>query len=143
MLTHHLTPAHASLLMLQVVLFCLAAFQASASAFAAVFTRTFPASWQRNCQAPILGELPLTGLVAALPAAGLVVLWVSFREASWSWVLQDVLGMALSALILRQFRLPNIKVGRAGLSCKCDHFCVSGLLAGVCVPHALQKCACA
>lgn len=37
-------------------------------------------------------------------------LWVTFRSSSWAWILQDTMGVSLLLLILRQFKLPNLKV---------------------------------
>ena len=56
-----------------------------------------------------LRQVPSTALIAAAPAGALVGVWVGFQDSSWAWVLQDLLGAALMALILRQFRLPNLK----------------------------------
>lgn len=50
-------------------------------------------------------ELLLTPVVIATS-----VVWAVFRNASWSWVLQDVMGIAIMLLVLRTLRLPNLRV---------------------------------
>jgi signal peptide peptidase-like protein 2B len=50
-------------------------------------------------------ELMLTPVVLAA-----AVVWALFRNAAWSWVLQDILGVAIMLLVLRTLRLPNLRV---------------------------------
>ncbi|KAF6265995.1 signal peptide peptidase-domain-containing protein [Scenedesmus sp. NREL 46B-D3] len=49
--------------------------------------------------------------VAVTPVAvAVAVTWAVARNASWSWVLQDVLGVAVMLLVLRTLRLPDLRV---------------------------------
>ncbi|KAK9818848.1 hypothetical protein WJX81_006352 [Elliptochloris bilobata] len=68
------------------VLFSLASMQALVALFAAALARGVPT---------------LQGLALQLPLA---------TGSGWAWPLQDLMGVALMLLILRQFRLPSIKV---------------------------------
>ena len=43
-------------------------------------------------------------------ALATVAVWLGFRDWAWAWLLQDLLGICLIVLVLRQFRLPNLKV---------------------------------
>lgn len=63
-----------------------------------------------NLRSSCTGPVPGPALVAAVPSAALVATWAACQQSDWAWVLQDLMGMALMALILRQFRLPNVQV---------------------------------
>ncbi|KAK9790591.1 hypothetical protein WJX73_010358 [Symbiochloris irregularis] len=93
-----------------VALFCLAAFQAVGVVFAALLDMLAYPRLQRSVNLPCLGTVPLTGLLATAPALVVVLIWAAFQSSTWAWVLQDFMGVALMALILRQCRLPSLKV---------------------------------
>jgi len=57
-------------------------------------------------------DIALTALAIALS-----VLWYSFRHSSWSWILQNILGIFLMLFVLQTLKLPSIKVGVILLSC--------------------------
>ncbi|KAJ8902185.1 hypothetical protein NDN08_006593 [Rhodosorus marinus] len=57
-------------------------------------------------------EIVLTALATTLP-----VLWYSFRHSSWSWILQNILGIFLMLFVMQTLKLPSIKVGVILLSC--------------------------
>ncbi|KAK9821152.1 hypothetical protein WJX74_001342 [Apatococcus lobatus] len=44
------------------------------------------------------------------PVAALVIIWALCRQDAWAWPIQDTMGLSMMLLILRQFRLPSIKV---------------------------------
>ncbi len=90
-------------------MFCFAALQALAVAFAALLGRLLPAWQDRAVGLPVVGAVEVLSLAACAPAAGVVVAWVLGRHAWWAWPLQDAMGVSLMLLLLRQFRLPNIK----------------------------------
>jgi signal peptide peptidase-like protein 2B len=49
--------------------------------------------------------------VAVTPVAlAVAVVWAVARNASWSWVFQDLLGVAVMLLVLRTLRLPDLRV---------------------------------
>jgi signal peptide peptidase-like protein 2B len=56
------------------------------------------------------GDFGLLELLLAPVALATAVVWAVFRNAAWSWVLQDVLGIAIMLLVLRTLRLPNLCV---------------------------------
>ena len=100
----------------QVVLFCFAAFQALVAAFAALLGPALPRGWRdRTIVLPLAGPAEALSLAACAPAAGVVIAWVLGRHAAWGWALQDAMGVSLMMLLLRQFRLPNIKVRAASI----------------------------
>jgi hypothetical protein len=103
-------------LLVQTVMFCIGALQALALALSAALGRCLP-GWQgHNSTPPLLGPVDSLSLAASLPAAAIVVVWFFARHAAWAWPLQDAMGISLMLLLLRQFRLPNIKVHISMLS---------------------------
>ena len=64
---------------------------------------------------PCLGPAPMAVVWAAGPAIGTVGAWVVLRETSWGWPLQDAMAVAMMVLVMRQFRLPSLKVHSAAL----------------------------
>lgn len=95
---------------MQVVMFCFAALQALAVVFAALLARALPAWRDLALGLPVVGAVEVLSIAACAPAAGVVAAWVLGRHAWWAWPLQDAMGVSLMLLLLRQFRLPNIKV---------------------------------
>lgn len=91
-------------------MFCIGALQAVTLALAAGLERCLP-GWQGHLSVlPLVGPVDTLSLVACLPATAAVVVWFFARNAAWAWPLQDAMGISLMLLLLRQFRLPNIKV---------------------------------
>lgn len=56
------------------------------------------------------GEVGVLELLLTPVALATAVVWAVFRNAGWSWVLQDILGIAIMLLVLRTLRLPNLRV---------------------------------
>uniref|UniRef100_A0A7S2ZJ18 PA domain-containing protein n=1 Tax=Rhodosorus marinus TaxID=101924 RepID=A0A7S2ZJ18_9RHOD len=56
-------------------------------------------------------------IVLTALAITLSVLWYSFRHSSWSWILQNILGIFLMLFVMQTLKLPSIKVGVILLSC--------------------------
>mmetsp|Transcript_35632 Transcript_35632/g.79248 ORF Transcript_35632/g.79248 Transcript_35632/m.79248 type:complete len:564 (-) Transcript_35632:687-2378(-) len=91
-------------------LFCFACIQANAISLAALLRQVMPGQAARVTQVPGLGPCP-TLVVAAVPVSvALTMVWAVWRNASWSWLLQDFSGVCLMLLVLRTLRLSNIKV---------------------------------
>jgi hypothetical protein len=59
---------------------------------------------------PCFGRVHGHGAMAALIAVTVAGVWVPCRNADWAWLLQDILGLSLCVLFLRQIVLPNLKV---------------------------------
>lgn len=55
-------------------------------------------------------SIPLYAILSNAVALATVVIWLAVRDQAWAWLLQDLLGICLIVLVLRQFRLPNLKV---------------------------------
>ncbi len=91
-------------------MFCFGALQALTLVLSAALGRCLP-GWQSHVSVlPLAGAVDSLSLAASLPAAAVVVVWFFGRHTTWAWPLQDAMGISLMLLLLRQFRLPNIKV---------------------------------
>ena len=91
-------------------MFCFAAIQALTAALSAALGRAAPRLQSLACQLWGCGIMDYATLAACLPATVIVVVWFIGRHTLWAWPLQDAMGVALIMLLLRQFRLPDIKV---------------------------------
>lgn len=49
-------------------------------------------------------------LVLYLIAQAASLVWLIYRDADWSWMLQDILGVAFCIVMLRMTRLPSFKI---------------------------------
>ncbi|XP_045030061.1 LOW QUALITY PROTEIN: signal peptide peptidase-like 2B [Daphnia magna] len=49
-------------------------------------------------------------LVLFIGAVALAACWVVYRKEKFSWILQDILGFAFSVNMIRQVRLPSLKI---------------------------------
>ena len=92
-------------------MFCFAAIQALTAALGALLGRIAPRLQSLACQLWDCGTVDTVTLAACVPATVTVVVWFIGRHSMWAWPLQDAMGIALIMLLLRQFRLPDIKVG--------------------------------
>ena len=70
----------------------------------------FLPSHNRTIYRSALGAVRLYTVVAFIPALIIAVTWLVYRNASWAWVLQDVLGVSLLLQFQRVTRLGSIKV---------------------------------
>ncbi|KAJ9515138.1 hypothetical protein QJQ45_028935, partial [Haematococcus lacustris] len=94
-------------------LFCLASINALTVALTAALTASgllSPSTLHHLTPLPLLGPCPTLTLVVAPLAAALSGVWFVWRRAGWSWVLQDVQGVALMLLVLRTLRLSSMKL---------------------------------
>jgi signal peptide peptidase-like protein 2B len=65
---------------------------------------------RENVEVRFCGNVEKTTLFLMVPCYGLALWWFIARKSSYSWVLQDILGISLLLSIQRTLRLPNIKV---------------------------------
>ena len=90
-----------------------------AQSFAAVLTLclaySFP-SHNRLLRCAPLPPMRLFTVLPIVPAIVLGVVWLLYRASSWSFVLQDLLGVCLLLSLQRVLRLPNIKISFVLLS---------------------------
>ncbi|CAM6008843.1 unnamed protein product [Sphagnum balticum] len=104
-------------LILLVILFCIGGFEGLQTCVVSLLSRWFPRLAATYVNVPILGSLSKLGLIVAPFCITISVLWGVFRQASFAWVGQDILGISLILTVLQIVRLPNIKVSTVLLSC--------------------------
>ncbi|CAL5383014.1 unnamed protein product [Camellia sinensis] len=66
---------------------------------------------------PLLGPVSYLTLAVSPFCIAFAVVWAVFRSVSFSWIGQDILGIALIITVLQIIRVPNLKVGTVLLSC--------------------------
>jgi hypothetical protein len=64
-----------------------------------------------SCRIPLFGEITMKSVVLTLISFLLPIIWLIFRQSSYIWILQDILGSTLILGILRTVHLPNLKIG--------------------------------
>ena len=96
---------------MQMGLFSLGAVQALAAALIPLCAWLLP----HQTITPPIGEVHVHAILSLGLSVATVAVWLVFRTSSWAWALQDLLGMSLIVMVLRQFRLPNIKVSTANM----------------------------
>ena len=97
-------------MILLILIFALAAFQSLLYFTQPMIESIFPSLRSEKVEYPLLGENPKSSLIGIPLSLFVVVIWVVFRHSNWSWMLQDLMGVSLMVFILRQFRLPNLRV---------------------------------
>lgn len=96
---------------MQIVLFSFGGVQALAAALTPLCAWLLP----HQTINPPHGEVFVHLILSFGLSTATVAVWLIFRASSWAWIVQDLLGMSLIVMVLRQFRLPNIKVGNRQL----------------------------
>ena len=90
--------------------FCFAAVQGLHALFIAVFESGFKAL-SKDIDLPVFGTVNQLSVPSVACAVVVVLVWLLNQEATWAWVLQDVMGMSFLGNVLRLVHLPNLKVG--------------------------------
>ena len=96
---------------MQIVLFSMGGVQALAAALTPLCAWLLP----HQTINPPIGEVFVHSILSFGLSIATVAVWLIFRTSSWAWIVQDLLGMSLIVMVLRQFRLPNIKVSNRRL----------------------------
>merc|ERR1719228_2662079 len=55
-------------------------------------------------------QLELRQLLLLLLSISTSIVWLIFRKADWSWIIQDILGIMFSINMLKVLRLPSLKI---------------------------------
>ena len=100
-----------ALLASQLTVFCIASAQAIIIGLTTVLECSVPHLRETHFVVPRT-KWTVSAPVAILgpPVAALVIIWALCRQETWAWPIQDAMGLSMMLLILRQFRLPSIKV---------------------------------
>ncbi|XP_073129839.1 signal peptide peptidase-like 2 [Henckelia pumila] len=102
---------------LLVVLFCIGGVEGLQTCLVALLSRWFKQAAESFIKVPVLGAISYLTLAVAPFCVAFAVVWAVYREVSFAWIGQDVLGIALIITVLQIVRIPNLKVGTVLLSC--------------------------
>lgn len=98
-------------------LFALGAWTSLAALLHEAMVHAAPQCWRKAHTPPLplrIGALPVLSTAASVASGAAALTWALCRHASWAWLLQDVLAVALMLVLLRQLLLPNLKVHASG-----------------------------
>lgn len=90
--------------------FCFAAVQGLQALFFAVFESGFKAL-SKDIDIPVFGTVNQLSVPSVACAVVVVLVWLLNQDATWAWMLQDIMGMSFLVNVLRLVHLPNLKVG--------------------------------
>ncbi|CAI9094091.1 OLC1v1029754C2 [Oldenlandia corymbosa var. corymbosa] len=100
-----------------VVLFCIGGAEGMLTCLVSLVSRWFKSAAGSFIKVPLLGAISYLTLVVAPFCIAFAVLWAVYRNASFGWIGQDILGIALIITVLQIVRVPNLKVGTVLLCC--------------------------
>jgi len=103
------------LIYLLIIMFVLSGGSALILCFAPLARKYLP-SLDKEIALPLLGSTELIHFILMFPCYAFAIVWACLRNASFAWIMQDIMGIALLLVIQRTLRLPNIKVSAVLLS---------------------------
>ncbi|XP_019423293.1 PREDICTED: signal peptide peptidase-like 2 [Lupinus angustifolius] len=100
-----------------VVLFCIGGVEGMQTCLVALLSRWFKDASESYIKVPFFGAFSYLTLAVSPFCITFAVLWAVYRNASFAWIGQDILGVALIITVLQIVHVPNLKVGTVLLSC--------------------------
>ncbi|RDX95778.1 Signal peptide peptidase-like 2 [Mucuna pruriens] len=100
-----------------VVLFCIGGMEGLQTCLVAVLSRWFKNAAESNVKVPFLGAISYLTLAVSPFCITFAVLWAVYRNESFAWIGQDILGITLIITVLQIVHVPNLKVGTVLLGC--------------------------
>ncbi|KAK4389270.1 Signal peptide peptidase-like 2 [Sesamum angolense] len=101
---------------LLVVLFCIGGVEGLQTCLVALLSRWFKRAGESFIKVPVLGAISYLTLAVAPFCIALAVVWAVYRNVSFAWIGQDILGIALIITVLQIVRIPNLKSSSGGHS---------------------------
>uniref|UniRef100_A0A2P2JZE4 Uncharacterized protein MANES_01G059500 n=2 Tax=Rhizophora mucronata TaxID=61149 RepID=A0A2P2JZE4_RHIMU len=102
---------------LLVVLFCIGGIEGLQTCLVALLSRWFKHAGESYVKVPIFGALSYLTLAVSPFCIAFAVVWAVYRDNSFAWIGQNILGIALIITVLQIVHIPNLKVGTVLLSC--------------------------
>uniref|UniRef100_A0A5B7AA64 Putative signal peptide peptidase-like 2 n=1 Tax=Davidia involucrata TaxID=16924 RepID=A0A5B7AA64_DAVIN len=102
---------------LLVVLFCIGGVEGLQTCLVALLSRWFKRTGESFIKVPFFGAVSYLTLAVSPFCLAFVVVWAVYRNVSFAWIGQDILGIALIITVLQIVHVPNLKVGTVLLSC--------------------------
>ncbi|EPS67175.1 hypothetical protein M569_07601, partial [Genlisea aurea] len=99
--------------------FCVGGFEGLQTCLVALLSRfrLFGPAAESFVKIPFIGGVSYLTLAVSPFCLAFAVSWAVFRHASFAWIGQDILGIALIMTVLQIIRVPNLKVGTFLLTC--------------------------
>nr|ANJ02798.1 peptidase A22B [Solanum demissum] len=102
---------------LLILLFCIGGIEGLHNCIVTLILSKFRGCGKKTLNLPLVGEVAILSLVVLTLCVGFAIFWAINRKESYSWVGQDILGIALMITVLQLAQLPNIKVATVLLCC--------------------------
>jgi len=102
---------------LLVVLFCIGGVEGLQTCLVALLSRWFKRTGESYIKVPLFGAVSYLTLAVSPLCIAFAVVWAVYRNVSFAWIGQDILGIALIITVLQIVHVPNLKVGTVLLSC--------------------------
>ncbi|KAG2677237.1 hypothetical protein I3843_12G091900 [Carya illinoinensis] len=102
---------------LLVVLFCIGGIEGLQICSVALLSRWFKSPGESYIKLPFFGAVSYLTLAVSPLCIAFAVVWAVYRNVSFAWIGQDILGIALIITVLQIVHVPNLKVGTVLLSC--------------------------
>ncbi|OAY59786.1 signal peptide peptidase-like 2 [Manihot esculenta] len=102
---------------LLVVLFCIGGVEGLQTCLVALLSRWFKHAGESYIKIPFFGPVSQLTLAVSPFCITFAVVWAVYRNVSFAWIGQDILGIALIITVLQIVHVPNLKVGTVLLSC--------------------------
>ncbi|XP_059282705.1 signal peptide peptidase-like 5 [Lycium ferocissimum] len=102
---------------LLIFLFCIGGIQGLHNCIVTLILSKCRSCEKKTLNLPLLGEVTILSIVVLVLCVGFAIFWALNRKESYSWIGQDILGIALMITVLQLAQLPNIKVATVLLCC--------------------------
>ncbi|WMV48557.1 hypothetical protein MTR67_041942 [Solanum verrucosum] len=102
---------------LLILLFCIGGIEGLHNCIVTLILSKFRGCGKKTLNLPLVGEVAILSLVVLTLCVGFAIFWAINRKESYSWVGQDILGIALMITVLQLAQLPNIKAATVLLCC--------------------------
>ena len=100
-----------------VVLFCIGGIEGLQTCLVALLSRWFKHAGESYIKVPFLGAISYLTLAVSPFCITFSILWAVYRNESFAWIGQDILGITLIITVLQIVHVPNLKVGTVLLGC--------------------------
>ncbi|XP_042376882.1 signal peptide peptidase-like 5 [Zingiber officinale] len=102
---------------LLVVLFCIGGVEGLQTCLVALLSRWFKHAANSFIKIPVFGAASYLALAVSPFCIVFTVVWAAHRGASFAWIGQDIMGIALIVTVLQIVHVSNLKVGTVLLGC--------------------------
>ncbi|OIT27923.1 signal peptide peptidase-like 2 [Nicotiana attenuata] len=94
-----------------VVLFCIGGVEGLQTCLVALLSRWFRCTGESYIKVPIFGAVSYLTLAVSPFCITFAVVWAVYKNSSFGWIGQDILGITLIITVLQIVRIPNLKIG--------------------------------